>query len=375
MTTKGQFKFDEFSLILIGAIIFLGMVAISLTTPSEFPPKVAPTSIKLDLDPGSYQQFNINITGKVSGVNITASGEIADWIYLYETDLGALKERKIYPVTISVPGIATTGTHTGKIVVSAKEGKAEVDVVVVVSPVKRLNAKTLPIGDFKVSYSAGTDVLDSAGNTFVSKSYLYEKPLSLVGVVEDAKLPIIDGAYVRFVVEDTNNYGSVIVTQNGRKVFDEVVGPGEVIVPLNVSDVRKSNTVTIRADNPGLFFWAENVYSIRDVELSASYNGPVAKVYNFTLLPAEYTKFDHFQLTYGVRSATPNLPPLRIELNGQTIYLDAPSTAGGNLQISRDVFGGIIGLKEKNSMRFSFDQGASYEVTGAILTVFNRATS
>ncbi len=373
---KGQgFKFDEFSLIVIGSIIFMGMVAIALTTPSEFPPRVAPLTMKLDLDPGSYQQFSINITGKISGVNVSTSGEIADWFYLVETDLGAFKEKKIYPVTINVPQTATPGTHKGKIIVSSKEGRAEVDVTVVVSAVKRLNAKTLPLGDFKVSYSAGTDVLDSAGHTFVSKSYLYEKPLSLVGVVDESKLPILDGGYVKFVVEDTNNYGSVIVTQNGKRIFDEVVGPGEVIVPLNMSDVRRSNTVTIRADNPGLFFWAENVYSIRDVELATSYNGPVVKTFDFTLSPNEYTRFDHFQLTYNVGEVTPNLPPMRIEVNGQTIYLDEPPTESGNIQISRDVFGGIIGLREKNTMRFSFDQGASYEIIDAVLTVFNRATS
>ncbi len=377
MAMKGQFdklKFDEFSLVILGGVIFLGILVLSFTTPSEFPPKVAPLAVTLNLDPGSYETFNINVSGKITGVNVSATGEIANWMQISKTDLGILKEKEVVPVTISVPGIASAGTHRGKIVVLSKEGRAEVDVTVIVSAVKRLASRSIPIGDFKVSYQTGVKTLDSHGETFVSKSYLYEKPLNLVGVVEDDVLPILTGGSVRFVVEDSNNYGAVVVSQNGRDIFSEVVGPGEVVVPLNISDVGGSNAITIRADNPGIFFWAENVYGIRDVSLDIAYSGSIPKTFDFALVPDEYRKFDHLQLTYSVTDNTPQLPPMKITLNGQTVYFDTPPTTSFNQNFERDVFGGIIGVNERNTMTFSFNQEASYEISGATLTVFNRAS-
>ncbi|MBI4894280.1 MAG: hypothetical protein HY833_00915 [Candidatus Aenigmarchaeota archaeon] len=367
-------KFDEFSIIAVGAIIFIGILLLAFSTPSEFPPTVRPLEVKMSLDPGSYESFVFNISGKVTGVNITTSGEIADWIQLSETDIGALRDKKSITATVNVPGIASPGTHRGIVTVWGKEGKADIQVAITVSSVKKLTSKTVPMGDFRVAYLAGSRALDTFGSTFVTKSYLYEKPLNLVGVIEDEEMPILTGASVRFIVEDANNYGPVIVTQNGRQIFSEVVGPGEVIVPLNMSDLRRSNTVTVRAENPGLFFWAENVYSIRDVSLDIDYQGRVDKVFNFSLSPEEYKKFDHLQLVYNVDESTAPLPPMRISLNGQTIYEDAPPVTSFNVNIARDIFGSPIAMSDRNSMVFSFAQEASYTLSDATMIVYYRSS-
>jgi hypothetical protein len=367
-------KFDEFSIIAVGAVIFIGIVLLAFSTPSEFPPTVRPLEVKMSLDPGSYESFVFNISGKVTGVNITTSGEIAGWIQLSETDIGALRDKKSITATVNVPGIASPGTHRGVVTVWGKEGKADIQVAITVSSVKKLTSKTVSMGDFRVAYLAGSRTLDTFGNTFVTKSYLYEKPLNLVGVIESEEMPILTGASVRFIVEDANNYGPVIVTQNGRQIFSEVVGPGEVFVPLNMSDVRKSNTVTIRAENPGLFFWAENVYSIREASLDIDYQGRVDKVFNFSLSPEEYKKFDHLQLVYNVDEATAPLPPMRVSLNGQTIYEDVPSITSFNSNIARDIFGSPIAMSDKNSMVFSFAQEASYTLSDATMIIYYRSS-
>lgn len=367
-------KFDEFSIIAVGAVIFIGILLLAFTTPSEFPPTVRPLDVKMNLDPGSYESFVFNVSGKVTGVNITTSGEIASWIQLSETDLGALRDKKSVTATVNVPGIASPGTHSGIITVWGKEGKSDIKVTIVVSSVKKLTSKTIPMGDFRVAYLAGSRALDTFGNTFVTKSYLYEKPLSLVGLIEGEEMPILTGASVRFIVEDANNYGPIIVTQNGRQIFSEVVGPGEVIVPLNMSDLRRSNTVTVRAENPGLFFWAENVYSIREGSLDIDYQGRVDKVFNFSLSPEEYKKFDHLQLVYNVGEATAPLPPMRISMNGQVIFEDTPPVTSFNSNIARDIFGSPMVMSDRNSMVFSFAQEASYTLSDATMIVYYRSS-
>lgn len=377
MAMKGQFdkmKFDEFSLVILGGIIFLGILLLSFGTPGEFPPKVTPSAVTLNLDPGSFETFDINISGKISEVNITTSGEIATWIQPSRADLGVLREKTTVLVTVSVPSAASAGTRKGKIIVSGKEGRDEVEVTVVISSFKRLASRVFGIGDFRVSYLSGSRTLDTRGDTFVSKSYLYEKPLNLVGIVNPEELPILTSGFASFVVEDTNNYGPIILTQNGRQIFSEVVGPGEVIVPLNLTDVRKSNTITIRADNPGIFFWAENVYSIRNVSLDIGYRGSAPKTFNFTLLPEEARKFDHAQITYNVRGVSPGLPPMRISLNGQTVFFERPPATFFSNSFARDISGGPIKVGEKNSLVFSFDQEASYDLSDANIIVFTRAS-
>lgn len=371
-TKKGQMKFDEFSLVLVGAIIFMGILAIAFTTPSEFPPKVAPVKVSIDAGQGEYQTFTLNVTGKITGVNVSASGEIAGWMSFSKTDLGAIRESTPVQVTINVPSGASAGAHTGVVTVQSKEGHADVQVTVNVAAFKKLSSRVIPVGDFSVSYLSDAQTLDSRNTTFVSRSYLYEKPMTMFGSLTDQQLSIVNGGEVRFNVDDTNDYGPIIVAQNGREIFREVVGPGLVVAPLNVSELKKSNTITIRADYPGLFFWAENLYSISNASVDVSYQGPISKTVNFTLQPEEYNRFDHVQVSFKVAGASAGLPPMRIALNGKTIFLGVPPSTTFNMQFSRDTFGGPLSLGPSNLLTFSFDQQASYDVSGATLAVFSR---
>jgi len=376
MAMKGEEslgKFDEFSIIAIGGVIFIAIFLLAFSTPSEFPPTVRPLEVKMSLDPGAYETFVVNISGRVTGVNITVSGQVAGWVEPSRTDIGALRDTISVPVTVSVPGDAQAGVYRATLTVSGKEGSTDVPVTITVSPVKKLSSRTLSMGDFRVAYLSGSRAADTHGSAFLTKSYLYEKPLNLVGVIEPEELAILTGASVRFIVEDTNSYGPIVVNQNGRQIFRELVGPGEVIVPLNMSDMKRSTTVSIKADNPGLFFWAENVYSVRDVSLEIEYRGKVDKQFNFTLSSDEYRRFDHLQLVYNVGDATAPLPPMRVILNGQTIYEDEPPLTSLNVNIARDVFGSPIRLAEKNTMTFTFDREASYDLTDVTLIVYYRA--
>lgn len=371
--SKGQaLKFDEFGLVIMGAIIFLGIMAVALTTPTEFTVKVTPAEITLNADPGSFQTFNITLSNKVTNVNISTSGEIADWLIPSRTDIGDIREKTVVPITVSVPSTAAGLVKKGRIVVKSSNGEADVAVTIVVSAVKKLTSRTFGVGDFNVSYVAGTKTLDSKDTTFASKSYFYEKPVTLNGQLSDDEIPIVSGGAVKFFVDGANDYGPIVVSQNGQNIFSETVGPGQVIVPINKTDLRAYNTFTIRADNPGLYFWTENVYSLSTVKLDVDYNGPVRKTFNFTLVPEEFSKFDHIQITFDTLGATQNAPPVRILLNGQPIYLAKPS-AGLNQNFDVDSLGGFIRVGAQNSLVFGIDQPGQYQLGGATVTIFTRA--
>jgi len=373
MKGSAPLKFDEFGLIMVGAVIFIGILALGFTTPSEFPPRLSPAEVKMSLDPGSYESFTFNISGRVSGVNVSFGGQIADWMSTDVYDYGALTRTTPVKVRVNVPTTATAGTYKGNVIVSGKEGVSDIGVTVTVSAVKRLESKTYQIGDFRAAYVDDVRLLGEAAQAYVSKSYLYERPLGMVGILEAHEVPIAAGGIVRFVVEDTNNYGDVIVVQNGREIFSETVGPGEVIVPLNASDIRKSNSISIRAENPGIFFWTENVYSVRDAALEVYLTGAVDKSFNFSLVPDQYNRADHVQIVFNVDGHSEPLPQMKIWLNGRTIYQDVPPTGSFNKNIAADVFGSPLELTERNTLTFGFEQEADYQVSDAALIVYSRA--
>lgn len=375
MALKGQEKvrFDEFAIVLLGGIIFLGILLIAFNTPTEFPPKVSPASLRFELSPGDSQTFSINITGRISSSNITTSGVVGDWINVPQTNLGVLTQNTLITMTLNVPATATSGTHTGKIIVSGAGGKFEVDVTVFVTAIKKLTSRSLTVGDFKVRFLNEDRILDSVDNANTARSYFGEKKINLIGILEEEDIPLAKSAVARFVVEDTNNLGPIIVTQNGVDVFKQQVGPGEVVVPLNVSDMKRSNVVSIRSDTPGIFFWAENVYNIRNAEFEVSLEGSAPKTFNFTLLPEEINKFDHFQLTFLAKGPATPSTPLRITINDQAAYLAVPSPTVFSQNFARDLLGRTLVIGEINSIMFSFDQHSAYEIEDAILTIFTRA--
>lgn len=368
-------KFDEFGIILMGAVIFMGILAFGFTTPSEFPPKITPEKVSLDVDPGTIETFVVNISARVSQANISASGPIAEWVTFSRTDLGATgsKGEKV-TVTVDVPENAKIGTHKGKIVVKAKEGEDSLDLTVAVAPIKRLVSRTVPLEDFSVRYVKGENrVLESRDKAWISRSYLNENELRMVVEADPAEIPVLKNANIRFNVDDATNFGPLVILQNGVKIFDENVGEGEVVVPLNVSGIEDVNTIKMQSGSPGIFFWADNVYQVSNVQIDAKFDGSIPKNFQFRMSPEEQTRFDHLQLSYVVRGSSSSLPPLKVQFNDQVIYFTAPVKTSFNQNVDRDIFGGKLVAFPTNNLTFSFEQPGSYDVSEAAVTFYTKA--
>ena len=373
--TKGQMapKFDEFTLILLGAVIFIGILAVALSTPSEFPPRLSPIELTIDMEPGESYVFDFNITRKLSRVNASTTGQIASWITLSDTQIGITNGFKKVTARIDVPDFVDPGTYTGKIVVRSREGRADIDVTVVIPPVRNLEARTFELGSFYVTYLDEIRELDTRESYSVRKNHFGGDPLTLVAEIEAEDLTVVDSAAVRLNVDSTNNYGPLIVTQNGEEVFKETVGPGEVFVPLNASDVQGFNTVVVSSGGPGIFFWATNTYDVSDVALEIGFDGQIERKFSFDATEEEVRKLDHLQLTFLVNDADIPVPELRVKVNDQTVFLKTPSTGIFNENLVGDLFGASIRLEEENTIELSFDQKGRYEVGEASLTIFSRA--
>ncbi len=228
-------RIDEFAFVLLAGVILIFILMVAWTTPTELPPYVEPTSVSLTAHKGTTKSFDLTINGTLTGVNLTASGEIKDWITFNKNNFDVDGKVKV-TVTVKVPSTASLGYHNGRIIVSSTGGEKAVSVAVEVTEAaaKKLATRPIVLGDFEVSYTSGTETLDSKESVQVSKGYFSGHDINLVGIVSEEKLDIITSGYLQLIVDDTNTAGNLIVFFNGKKVFDKPVGIGEVLSLIHI---------------------------------------------------------------------------------------------------------------------------------------------
>jgi hypothetical protein len=372
LVLKAQGKFDEFTLVILGGVILIGVMAIAFLTPANFPPDVDPEEVFVTAVNGSSETFTLNISQKLANVTIDASGDIAGWLRFNPDKFGVITEYKLVEVTVNVPSTAAAGEHTGTITVTASKEKTAVPVTVNVLVAKKLSGRPINLGDFTVSFVSGSKSLDSKEDFTVSKGYFSSRNANLIGIVDDSDFPIITGGSVRLVIEDTNSFGNLKVFFNGELMHDAKTKPGELVIPIDASKIGRDNVVELKAGNPGFVFWGSTVYEIRSADFRIDFRGTLSKEFGFHLSEDEVRDFDHLQLTYRVKDASATLPPLTITVNNQTVFSNTPPLGLFNMNIDKSLSGVRLVISEENNINFSFAQEAYYEIGSAVLTVFKR---
>jgi len=316
---KGQAKMDEFAFVLLAGIVLIVILMIAWGTPAETPPTVEPTSKSLTIPKNLSSSFELTIKGTITNVTLSSTGEIRDWITFSKNDFD-VSESEIVTVKIKVPNVLVR-IYTGNIIVKSTGGEKRVSVSIEVTElVTKEFFRAIPLGDFKVSYSVGSETLDSKENFEVSAGYLSNYPANLVGVLEQEKLDIVTDAYIQLIVEDTNSAGNLIVLFNDQEVLSRKASPGEVLIPIEKDSIRRSNTVEIKAGMPGWMFWMSTVYKFNSAKLVVNYEGVFSKEITFSLGQEEAENFDRFHLVYGVKTYSTPLPELKIKLNHQLVF-------------------------------------------------------
>lgn len=368
---KGQARVDEFAFVLLAGVILIIILMIVWTTPTEPMPLVEPSSISLSIPRNLSKTFDLEIIGTLTNVTLSSKGQIRDWITFSKNRFDVLNST-IVTVKVKIPRFTNLGTYTGDILVKSTGGEKSVPVSIEVTKYELQEFhRSIPLGDFNVRYSVGSDVLDSKESFEVYKGYFSDSQKSLVGVLTDEKLAIVTDGYVQLIVEETNSEGNLIVLFNGQKVFNEKVGPGSYKIPIDKSKIGESNTITIKAGLPGWKFWMNTVYKFRVATFVANYMGIFSKEVTFPLEFNEATNFDHFLLSYRVKNYSLPLPELIIRINNQMVFSDRPPLAFFNKELKNDVLGNPIFLNVgDNVISFLFESEAYYEITDAVLSVY-----
>ncbi len=368
---KGQGKLDEFAIVLLAGVILIIILMVVWTTPTEFPPTVEPRAVSLDMQNGTSMAFTLNITGLLTNANLTASGPIAKWLK-FDSNFFDVIESKIVQVTVSVPDNARQGSNKGAITVASTGGSQKIDVEINVKVAEKVSSKTFDLGSFEVSFRKGTKVVGSKEDSIVSQGYFSGKSPEEVFNVDDKDLQLVNGGSISILIDDTNGLGSLIVLFNEQEVYNKISGAGEIKISLDSSKIKKPNTITIKASTPGIMFWAETVYVLKNMKFSISTEGSLAEEKAFVLQPKESQNFEHVQLTYNVKDYLVPVPKLKIKLNDQTVFDSVPTTGVFNRNFDKDVSGNRLKLETQNTVSFSFEKEGFYSIGDAVLTVFYR---
>ncbi len=163
------------------------------------------------------------------------------------------------------------------------------------------------------------DVLKYLPQVEVYSNLLGSKKKSYTINIPDYYLPYVKGVKIVFNVHDTNKYGNLIISWNGKNdFFYNIADKRSYTVFIEPQYVKGTNSLEISCDGPGWRFWASSVYILRDVKVILEY-GP-AKILPFTLTDEEYRTF-----TKGVLSfRNYGTGVLNIEVNGQPVFRGDP---------------------------------------------------
>lgn len=348
---KAQARIDEFAFVLLAGLVLIIVMMVAWTsTTAEFL-SVTPSSISIKIEPGSSQTVELNLNGTATNVTFKVTGDVRSFLNFDKENLD-VSGSEVVTVTIWVPELTVEKVYRGSIQIIFTGGNISIPVTINVTkvPVQQLQ-KNFYFGDFSVTHTVGSEVLASKYNFEVSKGYFSEYSSTLTHEsISEEMFRMINGAFISILVEDTNNAGNLIVEFNGKEVFNKNVKPGEVVIELNTSDIKKSNYVTIKAGLPGWKFWMNTVYKISSAKFGIFYYGVSEKSFNFELGDKEVRNLKYVLLSARVKDSNPT-KDLIVEINEKEVY-KVNKRAGDS--ISKTLYPGEITLRKgMNLISFS----------------------
>jgi len=317
---KGQARIDEFAFVLLAGLVLIIVMMVAWTTTVTEVLDVYPPSISLKLKPGDSETLELSLNGTATNVTISTTGDIRTWLSFDKQNFD-VSGSEVVTVFVTVPTVAVEKIYRGSIQIFFTGGNKSIPVTINVTktPVQDL-WKNFYFGDFSVSYSVGQEVLASKSSFEVSKGYFSEYSASLTHEsLSQEKFEIVTGGFINILVDETNNAGNLIVEFNGEEVYNKNTKPGEVLIELNASQIKKSNTVTIKAGLPGWKFWMNTVYKISSAKFGIFYYGVSEKSFNFELGDKEVDNFKYALFVARVKDSNPT-KDLIVKVNDKEIF-------------------------------------------------------
>jgi hypothetical protein len=363
-------RIDEFAFILLAGVIFIIILMVFWTTPTEPVPLVEPTSITRSIARGTSSFVQLNISGDLTNVSLSASGDVRPWISFTKNNFNVIGY-DVVGVKISVPSAAPIGIFTGSIRISSLGGEVSIPLSI---EVIELNVTALPIrrtivlGDVTVSYLVGEEVIDSKEDFEVVGGYFERFPAYLSGIISTELLPAIKAGTIRLVVRESNEVGNLIVKFNDEEIFNRMAVPGEYLIDIDPRAIKRSNTIAISSGAPLWRFWISSIYKFSLASFEIEYEEKKFKDMEFVLAPEEVLYFKSGKISFRCKKCEP-VEDLLIEINGVRVFKGRPPL----LYFTQD-FGPEIPLNiGSNRLSLSTEAGAYFDISDLAITISRTA--
>ncbi|MGC9200923.1 MAG: hypothetical protein ACP5F8_03140 [Candidatus Aenigmatarchaeota archaeon] len=359
---KGQEKkvIDEFAFVLLASLIFIGIMLVYWTTPSELPPSLEPREIKVSSLPEKTKSITFKISGNLTSVLLEANGTISNLVSFSENNFAVYGEKE---VKLSIKAPSSYGTYSGYIIAKGKGGEDAIKLTLSVVPSLSLSSRSIPIEDFKISFYEKEKSLDLKENFEVKKSLFSSLSAKLVFQPERE----VESAKLKLYIEDVSGSGLLVIKMNGRVIFEDRASEGILEIPLNVSEIKEINFITIEVENKGLNFLASTSYHFYQAKIIVTYKS-IPFYYDLELSQNEIDNFNSLEFSSIVLQQ--NYPTLEIRFNNQKVFIGKIPIASFRISFSKDLMGNDLIVLPKNKISFYLITEGEISFSNNILRIY-----
>lgn len=185
-------------------------------------------------------------------------------------------------------------------------------------------ARTINYDDFALGAESTMKVKEVLEQE-ISEGLFSRNALSLDVALDLSTVSDAAGAAVSFEVVNTNNYGNLVVSWNGKDYYNDKPATGKITVKLPKESLKSENTLSIKSTGPGARFWASSVYSLKNVRLD------VVTVSKRTLFlevfPEEISTWSSGVLNFRRADYSTQKGVIKAYANGKLVYNSFPNEA------------------------------------------------
>ena len=226
-------------------------------------------------------------------------------------------------------------------------------------------ARQISFGDFTVSYAVGSDVLETKRDVEVTSKAIF----SMSGEIGH-DLSMVTGGFLTLYVRETNSEGNLVVKVNDQEIFNQKVNVGKVEMPIGKDVLKDYNIVEISCSHSLWKFWSKTIYKFDKVEFGVNFYGNLEKSEMFQVYPEELRNFRSGEVSFELKDYS-GAGDLTITINNHRIFKSQPSL---DFHQSFDQY--EVGLTSgTNSISFTADAGASYEIEDAVLSIIRKESA
>ena len=217
----------------------------------------------------------------------------------------------------------------------------------------RLRDREKILDSFNLYSEKRAVVLKSVETTHIENAWLKRKTYNVSFKVDE---PENTENYI-LAFDVINSQGRIIISLNGKEIFDSFVDVGNVEpIRLEEDNIKRENSLTFSVSGVGLAFWRVNEYDLRNTRVIADFTDVSKREYrNFFIISAtEKENFEKTKLNFVPNCLTEKKGPLNIKINNRELFYQVIPDCG---LLSSIEFDPILLKQGENSITFSAQEG------------------